>query len=187
MLSFGLILDNNITVPKGMTDDEFAQKFKHTLYNYFFTKVEEGCTTFYTTYQNFYTCLAIRAIDNIKKVTGVDIQVIIIYDNLKTFSTSTEECDLDNCFLKNNTTQLVLNESNHNNSSALIDTSYDRFNTSQEIAKFNILMKIVTECSTIIFYTNSNVTQENNQVHSIYNYCETYSINNINIFDKVCL
>ncbi len=187
MLSFGLILDNNITVPKGMTDQEFARKFKQTLYSYFFTKVEEGCTTFYTTYQNFYTCLAIRAINNIKKITGVDVKIIIIYDNIKNISTSTSECDTETCFIRNNSTHLVLNDSSQKNSTALLDTSYDKFNTSQEIAKFNILMKIVAECSTIIFYTSSNVTQENNQVHSVYNYCETYSIDYINIFDKVCL
>ncbi len=187
MLNFGLILDNNITVPKGMTDVEFAQKFKHTLYSYFFTKVEEGCTTFYTTYQNFYTCLAIKAINNIKQVTGVDIKVIIIYDNEKSIGTLGPECDSDMCLLTKHSTPIILNDSSHKNSSALLETSYDRFNTSQEIAKFNILMKIVAECSSLIFYTNSNVTQENNQVHSVYNYCETYSINNTNIFDKVCL
>ncbi len=187
MLSFGLILDNNITVPRGMTDNEFAQKLKRAFYDYFFTKVEEGCTTFYTTYQNFYTCLAIKAINNIKNVTGVDIQIIIIYDNINNIRTATDNCDPNMCLLTTSSSHVILNDSSHKNTSALLDTSYDRFNTSQEIAKFNILMKIVAECSTIIFYTNSNVTQENNQVHSVYNYCETYSINNINIFDKVCL
>ncbi len=187
MLSFGLILDNNIAIPRGMTEDEFAQKFKHTMYNYFFEKVEEGCTTFYTTYQNFYTCLAIRAINNIKKVTGVDIQVIIIYDTVESIDTAGPECAPDACFLKTSASQMVLHDSSNKNSSAILETSYDKLTTSQEIVKFNILMKIVAECSTIIFYTNHNVTQENNQVHSVYNYCETYSIDNINIFDKVCL
>ncbi len=187
MLSFGLIIDNNIAIPKGMTDAEFIQKFKQTLYNYFFTKVEEGCTTFYTTYQNFYTCIAIRAIDNIKKISGVDINIIIIYDNIENIETSTPDCDSKACFIQNHTSALFLNDSSDKNSSALLDISYDKLNTSQEISKFNILMNIVSECSTIIFYTNHNVTQENNQVHSVYNYCETYSIDNVNIFDKVCL
>ncbi len=184
MLSFGLILDNNIAIPKGMTDQEFAQKFKHTLYNYFFDKVEEGCTTFYTTYQNLYTCLAVRAINNIKKITGVDIKIIIIYDNIESITSSTPECDPEACFIRNAASHLILSDIT---STAALDTSYDKLTTSQEIAKFNILMKIVAECSTIIFYTSNNVTQENNQVHSVYNYCDTYSIDYINIFDRVCL
>ncbi len=187
MLSFGLILDNNITVPKGITENEFQQKFKHTMYKYFFDKVEEGCTTFYTTYQNFYTCLAIRAIYNIREITGVDIKIIVIYDNIESIHATNQDCDQNVCFIKNSASQIVVSDSTNKNPSATLDTSYDKLTSSQEIAKFNILMKIVAECSTIIFYTSSNVTQENNQVHSVYNYCDTYSIDNINIFDKVCL
>ncbi len=187
MLSFGLILDNNITIPKGLTEQEFILKFKNTLYTYFFDKIEEGCTTFYTTYQNFYTCLAIKAINNIKEITGVDVQIIIIYDTLESIDALGPECDSDVCLLQHTSAQIVLNESSQRNSSAMLDTSFDKLTTSQEIVKFNILMNIVSECSTILFYTSPNVTQENNQVNSVYNYCDTYSIDNINIFDKVCL
>ncbi len=182
MLSFGFIIDNVVQIPKLYTEEEFEKRLKKTLFNAFFTEVERGCTNFYTSYQNEYTCLVLQTIKKIMDISGVNIKIHIIYPDKK--SKSIIDKAIQNCScgcMPKQVIPIIYQD----------DTQRDDTNfTTNDIVKqnrlqFNMLMRIVESCSSIVFYCCNKSIEENSQVHSVYNYCESYYINNINIYNKV--
>lgn len=181
MLSFGLIIDKVIQPPQNMSCAEFDKIIKKLFFNYFFDKLEEGCTNFYTNFQNIYTCYAIDTVHKISEITGVNIKINIYYEDEEMYlsilssphySSYLSSPDIINSIFKDDITK---------------EEKYEIPNTDlpNDSLQFNLLMDIVKECSSILFYNSDSIIDKNSRVTSIRNYCENYSMDYINLYDKI--
>ncbi len=182
MLSFGFIIDNVVEIPQFYTAEQFQKRIKKVLFNIFFSEIERGCTHFYTSYQNEYTCIVLKAIKQIMDITGVDIKIYVVYPNRK--SKNTIDSAINNCTcgcMPAKVTPIIFQED------VIKDDGH--FSTTDSINKnriqFNMLMYIVESCSSIIFYSSDKNIEDNSQVYSIHNYCENYYINHVNVYSKL--
>ncbi len=181
MLTFGFIADNIIEIPNGLTPEEFQEKFKRTLFNSFFDVVEQGCTKFYTPFQNIYSCIAINIIKRIGEISDIDIEIYVLYaDNDEYLAALSTPCYKAYNFEKS-TNKIIFSELNH-------DFENSQSNTNGNIVdlqKFNVLMNLVEECSVVVFYNSEEVIEQNSNITTAHNYCENYSISHINLYDNI--
>lgn len=181
MLSFGLIIDKVIQPSKDMTFAEFDKKIKKVFFNYFFDKLEEGCTNFYTNFQNIYTCYAIDTINKISDITGVAIKINIYYEDEESYISILESPHYSEYISSPNITNLIFKDDL--NKEEKYELPYT--DVPSDSLQFNLLMDIVQECSSILFYNSDSVIDKNSRVTSIRNYCENYSMDYTNLFDKI--
>ncbi len=185
MLSFGFITDFVIEIPNEFTEEEFIIRYKKMLFDHFFYKIEKGCTKFYTFYQSEYTCYAIETIKKIEQVTGVNIEVYLLFETPEHQDLSLPEVELFCSKLPTKTAviPIVFYETG---SAAYAEFEIIEGFTST-LASYNILMSIVESCSSMVFYASRQLIHENNHVSTILEFCDTYSIDVSNIYDKITL
>ncbi len=182
MLTFGFIADNIIEIPKGMTHDEFHSKFKKTLFNYFFDIVEQGCTKFYTSYQDIYTCYAVKILKHISEIADIDIDINILYTNQAEHDQAMEN-EVSNEFDYRKYTNAIIFSEYDDETANISNPNF--LEPTRDIQKFNTLMNIVEECSSIIFYNSDVIIEKNSFVSTALNYCQNYAIDHINLYGKV--
>lgn len=182
MLSFGFITDNIIELPKGFTLENFTNKLTRELFNYFFDIVEQGCTKFYTVFHKDYTFPAVDILFKISEIAGIEIEIFITYTDKEEFETAQKMSSYKNNKIEKRTNAIIYSEKD--NDKLRLNTGI-LTNSTRELQKFNILMNLVEECSTIVFYCNEQPIEENFYVSSVLKFCENYSINYVNLFGKV--
>ncbi len=181
MLTFGFIADNIIEVPNGLTTEEFQEKFKRTLFNSFFDIVEQGCTKFYTPFQNIYTCIAINTIKKIGEIADIDIEIYVLYaDNDEYLAALSTPCYKNHNFEKS-TNKIIFSELNNDFDNIPTKTKENIV----DLQKFNVLMNLVEECSVVVFYNSEEIIEANSYINTTHNYCENYSISHINLYGEV--
>lgn len=185
MLSFGLIIDEVFDIPKNLNDANFDKLFKKSLFNYFFKLIDNGGTKFYTTYQNKYSIYAVQVIEYISDITNLYIDIVLIFENEFFYDKALEYTKSINYKFRDTTQVSILSSDSKDNNKNMATSTITKFETSNNLIKFNIYMDIVKECSTVIFFSSDKLIPQNSQVSNIKSFCNSYSIDYINIFDSI--
>ncbi len=178
MLTFGFIADNIIEVPKGLTPEEFQLKFRRTLFNNFFDIVEQGSTTFYTPFQNQYSCIAVSVLNKISEIADIDIEINVVYTDEEEHKAALSSPYYTEYNLENTTNTIIFSELNPD----ILKTNSKTSENSKDLKKFNVLMNLVDECSTVVFYNCDEVIEQNSYISTAHNYCINYSISHRNLY-----
>ncbi len=181
MLTFGFIADNVIEVPSGLTLEEFQEKFKRTLFNNFFDIVEQGCTKFYTPFQNIYSCIAIDTIKKIGQIADIDIEIYVLYADNDEYLAASSTPSYKSSNLDKTTNKIIFSELNP----VLESTITKQKENTGDLQKFNTLMNLVEECSLVVFYNSDVVIEQNSYISTALNYCENYTISYTNLYGNV--
>lgn len=181
MLTFGFIADNIVVIPKGLTEEEFNNKFARALFNHFFDIVEQGCTKFYTPFQNQYSCIALKTIHKISEIADIDLDINVLYPS----SDAYEAAQNTKCFRDYDITSFAKSIIFSELTPAQEYTSSSSVENKSELQNFNILMNLVEECSIVVFYNSEIVSEQNSYVSTARTYCENYSIFNTNLYGKI--
>ncbi len=178
MLTFGFVADNIIEVPKGLTPEEFEVKFRRTLFNNFFDIVEQGATKFYTPFQNNYSCIAINILNKISEIADIDIEVNVVYTDNEEYQNALSTPCYSKYDLENKTHTIIFSDLNPE----LLKTNSKTSENSKDLQKFNVLMNLVEECSTVVFYNSYELIEQNSYISTVHNYCINYSISHKNLY-----